>query len=264
VLLHGLASTCHIWDLVAPILSQDFRVIVLDQRGHGESDKPDEGYDFASVSEDLHQLIAQVGIDRPIIAGHSWGGDVAIEYAVAHPEVAAGLCLVDGGGMDFSSNPHWDRETARRDMAPPVFSGVTVDQFMERVRERWSALVADGRGREDIVLANFFVQEDRTIKARLSRENHLRIIDSVWDHHPHELYPRIDCPVLLMPARQIQDGTPTPRQSCRAESIARAGTLSRISKTVWLEDSIHDVPVQRPELVASVITDHASNGFFSV
>tara|TARA_B100000315_G_scaffold132679_2_gene122208 strand:+ start:3035 stop:3916 length:882 start_codon:yes stop_codon:yes gene_type:complete len=263
VLLHGLASTCHIWDLVAPILSHDFRVIALDQRGHGESDKPDEGYDFASVSEDLHQFIAQVGVERPIIAGHSWGGDVAIEYAVAHPQSAAGLCLVDGGGMDFSSNPDWDRETARREMAPPIFSGVTVDQFVGRVRERWSALVADGQGREGIVLANFFVQEDRTIKARLSLENHLRIIDSVWDHHPRELYPRISCPVLLMPARQIQDGAPTPRQTRRAESIARAEALLRVSKTVWLEDSIHDVPVQRPELVASTIADHLANGFFS-
>ena len=36
VLLHGLASTCHIWDLVAPILSQDYSVVALDQRGHGE------------------------------------------------------------------------------------------------------------------------------------------------------------------------------------------------------------------------------------
>ena len=50
VLLHGLASTCRIWDLVAPILAEDFSVVALDQRGHGLSDKPDHGYDFASVS----------------------------------------------------------------------------------------------------------------------------------------------------------------------------------------------------------------------
>ncbi len=50
VLLHGLASSCHIWDLVAPQLAEDFAVIAVDQRGHGLSDKPDTGYDFASVS----------------------------------------------------------------------------------------------------------------------------------------------------------------------------------------------------------------------
>ena len=38
LLLHGLASTCHIWDMVAPILAQNHRVLALDQRGHGETD----------------------------------------------------------------------------------------------------------------------------------------------------------------------------------------------------------------------------------
>ena len=263
VMLHGLASTSHIWDLVAPILGADFRVVAIDQRGHGETDKPDSGYEFASVVEDLHQLLATVGIERPIIAGHSWGGDVAIEYAVAHLDALAGLCLVDGGNMDFSRNSDWDRETARREMAPPIFSDVTVDQFMQRVRKRWLTLTDDDRDREEIVLANFNVLDDGTIKARLSRENHLRIIDSVWDHHPRELYPRIECPVLFMPATQQPVGPLSPRQIHRAESIAHADSLARVSKVVWLEDSIHDVPVQRPELVASVISDHFDDGFFS-
>ena len=47
LLLHGLASTCHIWDMVAPILAENHAVIALDQRGHGESAKPHHGFDFA-------------------------------------------------------------------------------------------------------------------------------------------------------------------------------------------------------------------------
>ena len=53
LLLHGLASTCHIWDMVAPILAQDHRVVALDQRGHGETDKPNSGFEFASVTQDI-------------------------------------------------------------------------------------------------------------------------------------------------------------------------------------------------------------------
>ncbi|MFN8598748.1 MAG: alpha/beta fold hydrolase, partial [Anaerolineae bacterium] len=53
VLLHGLASQAHIWDLVAPQLIDRFRVIAIDQRGHGLSDKPDSGYDFATITRDL-------------------------------------------------------------------------------------------------------------------------------------------------------------------------------------------------------------------
>ncbi len=52
LLLHGLASSARIWDLVAPTLAQDRRVVALDQRGHGLSEKPDDGYDFASIVAD--------------------------------------------------------------------------------------------------------------------------------------------------------------------------------------------------------------------
>src|SRR5439155_12658315 len=54
VLVHGLGSSSHIWDLVGPLLARDgFRVVALDQRGHGESDQPDQGYDFRSIVADL-------------------------------------------------------------------------------------------------------------------------------------------------------------------------------------------------------------------
>ena len=55
VLLHGLASNSRIWDMVAPILNLRYRVVALDQRGHGDTDKPDHGYEFASVIDDLNR-----------------------------------------------------------------------------------------------------------------------------------------------------------------------------------------------------------------
>ena len=99
VLLHGLASTCHIWDMVAPILAEDNAVIALDQRGHGVSAKPDDGYDFATVSNDLLDLIRARNMERPIIVGHSWGADVALEFAVAYREIARGWIKGDTEGL---------------------------------------------------------------------------------------------------------------------------------------------------------------------
>ena len=87
ILLHGLASNCHIWDMVAPILAKDNAVVALDQRGHGVSAKPDDGYDFATVSNDLLDLIRARNMERPIVVGHSWGADVALEFAAAYPEI---------------------------------------------------------------------------------------------------------------------------------------------------------------------------------
>ena len=259
VLLHGLASTCHIWDLVAPILADDYAVVALDQRGHGLSAKPNYGYDFATVGGDLLALINGKEMKRPLIVGHSWGGDVALEFAVANPDVPMGLCFVDGGTIEPSAR-HETLEQAKEQMAPPVFTGVTIQEFSDRIRARRTSMRPEA---QDIVLANFEVLEDNTIRAWLSRDNHLRIIEALWEHHPSALYSQVKCPVLIMPARQQNDPSTAERMSRRAESIATVAELLPVSKTVWLEDSVHDVPIQRPELVAGVIKQNIVDGFFT-
>ncbi len=261
LLLHGLASTCHIWDLVAPLLAQDFRVAALDQRGHGLSAQVDGGYDFATVSGDAAQFIDSLGWERPVIVGHSWGADVALELAAAKPDLAAGLIFVDGGTIEPSARPGWSLEQAREDMAPPIFTGFTPEMMRARVKEGARFGPNPSETIVEAVLANFRVLEDGTIQSNLRRENHLRIIDALWDHKPSQLYPTLQCPVLMLPARQ---STPDAmdRRFRREESIAKAASLLPVSKTVWLDDSIHDVPLQRPELVASTIREHIENGYF--
>ena len=261
LLLHGLASTCHIWDLVAPLLAADFRVVALDQRGHGQSAQVDDGYDFATVLGDAAAFIEHLGWERPIIAGHSWGADVALELAVAKPELASGLIFVDGGTIDISNRPGWTLAQAREEMAPPIFTGFTPQMMRERVESSGRFGPNAPPETTEAVLANFRVLDDGTIQSNLRRENHLRIIDALWDHKPGDLYPRLKCATLMLPARQATPDA-MDRRFRREESIARAESLLPRSNTVWLEDSIHDVPLQRPGLVADTIREHIQSGFF--
>ena len=262
VLLHGLASTCHIWDLVAPLLSASFRVVAVDQRGHGESDRPDHGYDFATVAADLHGFIQAMSISEPIVVGHSWGGDVALEYAVAEPDIVRGLCFVDGGTIDISARPGATLESAKRGMAPPDHTGMTLDQLKARART-WSLGKLMTPQLEEILVSNFEVLQDGTIRARLSRDNHFRIIEALWAHRPPLLYPRLKCPVLLMPAAPRDPDSEQAKRFNRQEAVDIATRMLPKSKTVWLKDSIHDVPLQRPELTADVIAEHIRDGFFA-
>ncbi len=261
LLLHGLASTCHIWDLVAPSLADDFRVAALDQRGHGQSCQVDDGYDFTTVYGDAVSFIEAMEWQRPVIVGHSWGADVALELAAARPDLTSGIIFVDGGTIDISDRPGWTREQAREEMAPPIFTGFTPQMMRERVESNGRFGPNPPAAVTEAVLANFRTLDDGTIQSNLRRENHLRIIDALWDHKPSELYPTVQCPVLMLPARQsISDAMD--RRSRREESIARAESLLPLAKTVWMENSIHDVPLQRPELVADTIREHLLNGFF--
>ena len=260
LLLHGLASTCHIWDMVAPLLAQDHAVIALDQRGHGKSAKPGHGFDFASVTQDVLGVINHLGRSAPVVVGHSWGGSVALELAVRAPESLKGMAWVDGGMIDASAR-YSSIEDAKLEMSPPDFTGVKSESFMERVRGRHEG-VGMAPGSHNVVMANFEVLEDDTIKAHLTRANHLRIIEALWDHHPTELYKQVQCPVLIMPARQKANAATLDQGQRRLMSVDEAERQLPNSKTVWLEDSIHDVPIQRPRLVADLLKSHLADGFF--
>ena len=261
VLLHGLASSCHIWDMVAPRLAENFSVIALDQRGHGLSDKPETGYDFVTVARDLMGVIEKRNLEKPVVVGHSWGADVALEFSVAFPHVAGGICFVDGGMIEPSARPGMTLEKAREDMAPPDFTGMTSHALRERFSNRVRPFPLPPEF-DQVLMSNFEALEDGTVRTRLSRENHLRIIDALWEHYPSRLYPQVPCPALMMPARMANDDSVAERTFRRQESVDKAQELLPKVKVVWLEDSIHDVPVQRPELVADTIGDAILSGFF--
>ena len=79
LLLHGLASASHIWNLVAPLLAErGYSVTALDQRGHDESDKPANDYDYETIIADDIDAIEALALEKPVVVGHSWGASVAL------------------------------------------------------------------------------------------------------------------------------------------------------------------------------------------
>ena len=159
LLVHGLASNLRMWDGVARRLSAaGHPVASVDQRGHGRSDKPDEGYDFATVSGDLAAVIVALGYDRPIVVGQSWGGNVVVELAAGHLVPLRGAACVDGGWIDLSGFESWD--DCERAMAPPRTAGLPADDLEAMMRGRNSGWPEEGiQG----ALACFEVRADGTI-----------------------------------------------------------------------------------------------------
>ena len=263
LLLHGLASNARIWDLLAPILAKDFSVIAVDQRGHGKSDKPDNGYDFDTVTNDVVGLIDALDIQHPIVVGHSWGGSVALCLAIKRPDLISGLCFVDGGLIEISRTPGNSLKKALVNMAPPLWEGVSVSDVKDRLKRRdWGEQdeTSASANLEKIVMANLKAHPDGSISARLSRKNHLEVVKAFWNHKPSELFEHVRCPTLILSARMGSEETP--RQVIKNELINEATQKIPINKSIWLENSIHDVPIQRPELLASILTNNIKNGFF--
>jgi pimeloyl-ACP methyl ester carboxylesterase len=76
------------------------RVVTLDLRGCGKSDRPKDGYEMASLADDVAALCRQLSLPRPVIVGHSLGGMIAIEMAARYPSLAGAVVAVDPGPID--------------------------------------------------------------------------------------------------------------------------------------------------------------------
>jgi pimeloyl-ACP methyl ester carboxylesterase len=74
---------------------RDHRVVAVDLRGHGQSDKPEQEYTVAGFAEDLAWLCGQLGLQKPVVVGHSMGGNVALELAARYPELPTAIVLID-------------------------------------------------------------------------------------------------------------------------------------------------------------------------
>jgi N-formylmaleamate deformylase len=82
LLLHGITSSAQSWVRVGPALADRYRVYALDMRGHGDSIKPSRGvYSLRHTADDALAFIEALGLERPVLIGHSWGGATAIVLA---------------------------------------------------------------------------------------------------------------------------------------------------------------------------------------
>jgi pimeloyl-ACP methyl ester carboxylesterase len=95
VFIHGWAGDHTIFTPQFDHFSQTHRSIAVDLRGHGQSDKPDQSYTVAGFADDIAWLCSQLGMTKPVIVGHSMGGNIALEIAARYPDLPAAIILLD-------------------------------------------------------------------------------------------------------------------------------------------------------------------------
>ena len=246
VLVHGLASNARMWDGVAGHLQAlGHPAATVDLRGHGQSDKPDDGYDMATVADDVAAVIDATGWDRPVVAGQSWGGNVVLELAARRPRLLAGVAGVDGGTIELARRfDTWDACAAA--LRPPATEGTPaaeLEQMLRDLHPDWPETGIAG------MLANWEVRPDGTVAPWLTLDRHLRVLRGLFEHHPAALYARIEVPVLLVPVAGGHIATD------EAVGMLRRGRIRPL-------EGDHDLHAQQPERVASLLHETTDDGFF--
>jgi pimeloyl-ACP methyl ester carboxylesterase len=261
LLVHGLASNARLWDGPARRLAElGHAVVAVDLRGHGLSDKPDDGYEINLVADNIAEVITalhphQSAAQKPLVIGQSWGGNLVVELAHRHPELIRGIVAVDGGTIELSKAfPNWDE--CERTLRPPAIAGMQYDKLRSYIRaahQDWSEEAIDGQ------MHNMERLEDGTIRPHLTMDRHIKVLHSLWQHMPSTLWENINVPVLFTPAaKQEDDHTRTKRAQ-----IAQALRVLPRAKVEWFEPADHDLHAQFPDRFAAVVDDALTTGFFS-
>jgi pimeloyl-ACP methyl ester carboxylesterase len=256
LLVHGLASNARLWEGVgARLAAAGHRVVAVDQRAHGRSDPSDE-LDLATLTGDLVAVAAALELDRPVAVGQSWGGNVVLELAAAHPAAVRAIACLDGGTIELA-DAFPDADACWDALAPPRWDrGVTLAEVRRRLAADHPDWPAAGR---DAQLGNLAVRADGTVTSVLTRARHRAILAGLWAHRPSRRLAEVAVPVLLLPVDTGEVGWTVGKRG----GVDRAAAGLARCRTAWFHDRDHDVHAQAPDEVAEVLLAAVADGFLT-
>ncbi|QES49287.1 alpha/beta hydrolase [Streptomyces venezuelae] len=230
VLLHGLAGHAGEWDAIARDLSPRYRVVAVDQRGHGASERRPRDVSRAAYVAEVIAVLEQFGLQQPVLVGQSLGGHTAMLAAAAHPGLFRALDLVEAGPGGPNRNVQAEIAGWLDSRPRPFPSQEVAVAFLGGgpVGEGWAAGLVERDG-------GWWLRFDDVMTGSLA-ENAQR---SFWDE-----WSNVTCPVLAVLG---QSGTIPPREIDEM--------LRRRPETVALSvpGTGHDVHLERPDVLRHVL-----------
>ncbi|MEU9862037.1 alpha/beta hydrolase [Streptomyces sp. NPDC047971] len=235
VLLHGLAGHAGEWDAVAVRLRADgHRVVAVDQRGHGHSERFPKDTSRAAYVADVVAVVDRLELERPVLIGQSLGGHTAMLTAAAHPGLPGGVVLVDAGPERADSGLGEEIGGWLRSWPVPFPSREAAVRFLGggAVGEGWAAGLEERDG------GGLWPRFDPEVMVRSLAENAAR---GWWEE-----WAAIECPTLavvaengIIAAEQF-DGMVRGRPALWSASVPGSG---------------HDVHLERPDALHRLLVD---------
>ncbi len=195
VLLHGLSANAHSLDVLAGLLTPALRVLALDLRGRGSSDRPEGGYSMADHAADVAGVLDELGLDRVLLGGHSFGGLLTLYLTATEPgRVERALVLDVPDEVDLSVLDQIGPSLARLDQTYP-----STEAFLEFAR----SLPYFAGDAWDDDLAAWYASElealpDGTVRSNVRPEHIRQCVEATFEPDWAALAPRIECPTLVL------------------------------------------------------------------
>lgn len=252
LLLHAIAATARSWQQVAVRLAAaGHPTYALDFRGHGFSERPDDGYDLSVFAADTAAALNAISARgaEPVVAGHSLGASVLLELFRAGecaPRMA-GAALVEGGLAGATAQfETWVECLARMALAPvDGLPAAAVHGFLAGHNPGWSV------DRLEAAMACFDVNVQGTASWRLSRARFESLLSALWTEDLPAGWDALSSAGI--PALFVAADTGDMRWSeAKAEASCRLAGLVAQAPVEWLGHD-HDVPLAEPAALASLL-----------
>lgn len=234
LLLHGLMGRASNWEETARWLAPRYRAVALDQRGHGESDKPEAPYTREAYIDDAEAVVEQLGLGPVIVVGHSMGALTAWQFAARRPDLVRGavVCDMRATALGEASQRAW---TEWFRSWPLPFESVAAAR-------RWFAEEDPCLDRPYQARGDFYAEvmerRDDGYRPVFSFEHMLRSREP-WVHDAHwEELTQVGCPTLVVRGIDGELG--------RAESQEMIRVLPR-GEYAEIADAGHFVHFEQPE-----------------
>ena len=241
VLLHGFTGHARTWDHFAEAIADRFRLLALDQRGHGDSDRaPDGDYRIAAMAGDLAAFADAVCPGRFNLVGLSMGGRVAIAYTGAYPERVERLVLVDIG-PEIAPEGLARIRTFVSKVPEELESEEQAYQLLRAAAPRYSEPLLRHRVKHSftrLASGKLGWKYDKALRAQ-TREG-TRDMPNLWPD-----LARITCPTLIV--RGSESDVLSPEIGRRMLEILPDGRL------VEIPEAGHTVPGDQPEAFARIV-----------
>lgn len=183
VMAHGYTDDGRCWEPLAADLADEYDLVMYDARGHGRSAAPETGYGIEDRVADLVGVVEALGLEEPILLGHSMGGSTVAWAAATHPDLARAAILEDPAGL-IDGVHEGDPDEAAAEMAAQVreWHAAPFDEIVAEYDER------------DPHLATLLAA------ARTECSEHIAEVAREGFPRPRAAYERIDCPTLILKA----------------------------------------------------------------
>jgi len=258
VLLHGFPELAESWREVMPIVARDgLRVVAPDLRGYGETDRPRDGYDLATLTGDVVALIDALGGVAHVV-GHDWGGAIGYEVAARHPDRVLTLTAVNAPHPQVMARRAWQPAQLLRSRYMLFYQ---LPWLPERLLSRDHGRGLPARLRAGAVslerltdtrLAPYVAAFSTPARARPAIEYYRRAFRALL--HPSywrdaRRYPRIRAPFRLIWG--VED-----RALGRELTVGLDGYFERPVDVQYLDGVGHCAPLEAPARVAALIAEH--------